>query len=186
MAIRWASGLKEAGQKARELNWNLLIHFFSPACEGCRAMDTRTYLDGRVEGEIAKDFIPLRADVSLATDLVAKCGVAWTPTLVFFDTQAMEHHRAVGFLTADDCLAHIHLAHAKIALARGHHEEAVLRFKHVADSHTKDELGAEALYWHYVVKFKRTGRIEGLKEGWKLLRARYPDSSWARKTLFLA
>lgn len=187
MPIRWAAGLKVAAQKAREMNWNLYVDFFSPTCAGCKTLESVTYSDGRVDGELSKDFVPLRADIGLVTDLAEKWLVNWTPTLLFLDSGEREHHRVVGYLASDELIGHLYLARGKIAFNNGRYDDAMARFKYVMERHPKFEMGAEAQYWYAIAKYRRLGnKVDVLKEGWKVLRLKFPDSPWSRKASYFS
>ncbi len=186
MAIRWMPGIKVAAAKAREMNWNLFLYFFSPDSDSCKALDDRTFSDGRVQGELAKDFIPTRVDRTIAKDLAVKCRVAWTPTIIFLDSNGREYHRVVGFLPGDDLIGHIYIGRGRIAFGKEIWDKAMSAFKHVVDRHPMYDLGAEAQYWYAAAKYNRQGKdATVLRKNYQLLRNKFPDSAWTRRTLFM-
>lgn len=108
-------------------------------------------------------------------------GVAWTPVLVVFDPEGREQHRWEGYLPAEEFLGQLDLAAAKDAFAKERWGEAERRFRELADRLPRADFAPLALYYAGVARYKG-GDASALEEAGRALRARYPDSSWARKS----
>ena len=63
-------------------------------------------------------------------------------------------------------------------------DEAARLFDQVAASPPNDDMGAEALYWAAVARYKGSGQADDLMNGWAKLRGRYPDSVWRTRQSF--
>lgn len=149
-------------------------------------MESATYSDGRLLAEVSTYFVPVKSDVSGAGILAKKFSVDWTPSILFLDAQERVHHRFVGFLPADDFVAHMHFAMARRWQAQGLYDQAFSNFRMVWERHPNSPLAAESLYWNAVAKFKKTNKREDLVGGWKLLAMKYPNSEWGRRVLWVS
>ena len=93
-------------------------------------MNTGPYSDEKVQAYIEKEFVPVKSQCfwDKRTELMKQFDVAWTPTLLVHDSTGKEHHRVVGFVPANDFLAHLKLGKAKMFFNRFRFADAVERF----------------------------------------------------------
>jgi TolA-binding protein len=134
-----------------------------------------------VQGEIGQFFVPFRVDPATAVDLARRWGALWTPTVLFLDADQALKHRVVGYHSADDFIVHLYFARGRGAFDQGRWEEAILRFKLVWERYGRHELAPEALYWLAASKYRKSGKPEELRSGWKHIESKYPESGWARR-----
>lgn len=118
-------------------------------------------------------------------DLSARYVATWTPTLIVLDAEGREHYRTVGYLPAQDYIARMQLARAKTAYDLGNYAQAIQLCQEVAQQYTGTEAAPEALYWLGVAQYKSTGDVAPLKEAWKTIWDKYPQSEWAKKVSFV-
>lgn len=97
------------------------------------------------------------------------------------DPQGVERHRLEGFLPVDDFLAQLQMGHAKIAFGQGRFPDAEKAYRAVHQSHPDAAAAPEARYWEGVSAYKATNDAKHLGRTGVDLKARYPDSEWARK-----
>ena len=105
----------------------------------------------------------------------------WTPTILILDPSGKERYRIEGFLPLDDFLAKLEMGLARWAFEREDYVEAERLFRKTCEAHPKSTGAAEACYWAGVAAYKGTHDAKKLNETEKLLKARYPDSEWAKK-----
>ena len=108
-------------------------------------------------------------------------GANWTPTVMLLDNNGVEQHRIEGFLPADDFLAQLHLGLGHIAFANKRFDEAEQHFRAIVDTLPDTEAAAEGQYWAGVSRYKGSGDASALKATADAFRAKYSDSSWAKK-----
>jgi hypothetical protein len=153
---------------------------------GCKQLESATYSDGRLLAELSAWCVPVKSDTSGIGVLAKRFAVDWTPSILFLDPQERVHHRFVGFLPADDFMAHLHFARARIWQAQGLHDQAFTKYRMVTDRYQKSPLAPEAMYWSAVCKYKQTNKREDLVSGWKRLAMQYPNSEWGRRVLWVS
>ena len=143
------------------------------------------YPDDRVARFITENFIPARVHVrDQAADfqrLGAQYEAQWTPTILELDPEGKELHRIEGFLETDDFLAQLKLGVGRAAFKRGGWQDAQRHFDDVVKNHSNAEAAPEARYWAGVSRYKASGNPTALGDTEAALRARYPDSTWAKK-----
>jgi TolA-binding protein len=86
-----------------------------------------------------------------------------------------------GFLPVDDFLAQLQMGHAKIAFGQKRFADAEKAFRAVYEQHPGAAAAPEARYWEGVAAYKGTNDAKHLGLTGADLKARYPDSEWARK-----
>lgn len=100
--IPWLAYSEEGLEAARQGGRPVMIDFTSRHCAPCRDMERRVFSNQRVAGA-AKDFLPLRADLSdpgaAAQALADRYGIQAFPTIVFIGADGKERRnlRLVGY-----------------------------------------------------------------------------------------
>ena len=103
--IAWQKYSDEVLDAARRNNRPVMIDFTSRTCGPCRMMERSVFSNARV-GEAAKNFLPLRADLTddtpAAVAIATKFGIEAFPTVVFIggDGKERTNLRLVGFENA--------------------------------------------------------------------------------------
>lgn len=95
------------------------------------------------------------------------------------------YHEWNGYLPPAELLAQLELGLGKAALKQDRFDQAAQAFDRVAAWPATDEMGAEALYWAAVARYKGSHNADDLMGGWEKLRERYPDSVWRTKQSFV-
>lgn len=130
---------------------------------------------------ISTHFIPVKVHIKERKPVFERFGAQWTPTVLVVDADGKEHHRLEGFLPVEDYLAQLELGLGKLQFHAHHFDEAKRRFQAVCNDHPKAGGAPEACYWAGVAAYKGTNDAKHLGAAGELLKARYPDSEWARK-----
>jgi thiol:disulfide interchange protein DsbD len=103
--IAWQKYSADVFDSARRNNRPVMIDFTSRTCNPCRQMERKVFSNKRV-AEAAKDFLPLRADLtdndSASMALATKFNIQAFPTVAFFGADGKErvNLRLVGFENA--------------------------------------------------------------------------------------
>ncbi len=90
------SGLRRA-ERAEKL---LLVEFTRADCPYTAQMDREAFMDAGVR-DIMREYIPVRLDVKLHEDDVARVGVTLTPTFVVYRSNGSFVNRHDGAMNAD-------------------------------------------------------------------------------------
>ena len=106
-------------------------------------------------------------------------GAEWTPTILVTSTDGKERHRIEGFLPKDDFVAQLRMGLGHAAREAGDFQTAEKRYRELTDG--PPETAAEATYWAGVSKYKGTQDGAALAETARVMRERYPDSTWMKK-----
>jgi hypothetical protein len=130
---------------------------------------------------ITSEFIPVKIHIKEQPEAFERFGAHWTPTQLILDGDAADHHRIEGYLPVEDFLLQLELGLGHFAFERKDYRGAEQRFRSICDRHSDAEAGAEACYWAGVAAYKASGDGAPLKETAKVLHARYPQSTWAKK-----
>jgi thiol:disulfide interchange protein DsbD len=96
--IEWLD-YEEGISRAQSNNKPIIIDFYTDWCIYCVEMDQNTYSDSRVI-EKSKEFINIKVDCDVRTDIKDDYSVDSYPTTVFLDTQQNEIHRINGYVPA--------------------------------------------------------------------------------------
>ncbi|MBM4036803.1 MAG: tetratricopeptide repeat protein [Planctomycetes bacterium] len=142
-------------------------------------MDTVTYPDPNVAQFIEENIIPLR--VRFDDPLAEEFGLTWTPTLVTLDPQGKEHQRTVGFLPPEELIPSLMLGIAKSHFECEDYGDALSMLQAILTSYPGSGAAPEAVFLQGVAGYKRTHSAQPLKAAYEKLRARYPQSEWAKR-----
>jgi len=143
-------------------------------------MESVTFPKEEVVNFVMKNFIPLR----LAHDAQPHANdfnVKWTPTIVILDSKSKEHHRIVGFMRDDEFIPFLILGIGKTHYDNGAYEDAINYFNQVIEDYPNSGSAPEAVFLRGVSSFKNSNNTEPLKETYKLLSEKYPDSDWTKR-----
>lgn len=113
--------------------------------------------------------------------LAEKWGVVRTPCLVLVDGEGVAHHRTTGFLGPEALMAAVTLGLAKVRLDTGALESAIALLDRLLREYPSTDAAAEALYVRGRSRFRLRSDPALLKETYEQLRARFPESEWARR-----
>jgi uncharacterized protein HemY len=126
-------------------------------------------------------FVPVKVHIKEQKPVFERFGAQWTPTILVLEAGGKEHHRIEGFLPVDDFLAQLEIGLGKLQFHTNHFGEARRHFRSACDEHPQTGGAPEACYWAGVAAYKDTNDPKHLGAAGELLKARYPDSEWARK-----
>ncbi len=130
---------------------------------------------------VTSQFLPVRAHIKEQKQTFTRFNALWTPTQLILDPDGVERHRIEGFLPVDDFLAQLDLGMGKLFFQRGSYGEAQKRFGAVCAAHPAAGVAPEACYWAGVAAYKATDDAARLTATGEMLKAKYPESEWARK-----
>ena len=145
-------------------------------------MDTVTYPDARVAQFLVHHFLPVKVSVKENARLVEDYLVSWAPNIVILDEKGLVHYRLEGYLPPEDFVAYLSLGIGKYWLNRKQFAKAGERFQEVSERHAGTDVGAEALYWLGVARYKQARDPGQLRPSWQKLAQDYPLSEWAKRT----
>ena len=143
-------------------------------------MDAVTYPQGKVVEFIQTHFIPLRVAFN-AQPLSSDFQIKWTPSLLTLDSGGKEHHRTVGFLSAEELIPSLLLGMAKTHFDLDQIDEALANLEKLLADYPKSDSTPEAIYLRGVCRYKSTHKAQPLKEAYEQLQSAYPSSEWARR-----
>ena len=101
-SIQWCT-YNDGLNLAKEQNKPIMIHFTADWCGWCKKLDTETYTDNRVIGEL-DNFVCTKVDIDENKQIANRYNVAGIPTIVFIDVEEDEIHRIVGYRGPDEFL----------------------------------------------------------------------------------
>lgn len=176
--IAWELDMAKALARGKAEQKNVLLHFFSPECIGCKQLDEVTFADPAVINFISSHLVPLRVSIG-NTSLTSDYRVSWTPTLMVLDYYGREHQRTVGYLPPDEIVGSLLLGMGKVSLGYGQFSEAVIQFNTLLNGCPDCATAPEAVYLRGVARYKSSHAPTALKEIHEQLTAKYPQSEWA-------
>ncbi len=143
-------------------------------------MDAVTYPEESVVSFLESEMIPLR----IAFDhkpLAQEFNVKWTPTLVTLAPGGDEHHRTVGFLSAEELIASLLLGIAKVHFDYDRFEEALNYLERVLKEFPGSTSAPEAIFLRGVCRYKSTNDPKPLRAAYEELEAKYPGNQWTKR-----
>jgi tetratricopeptide (TPR) repeat protein len=139
-----------------------------------------TYPDTKVIGFIGENMIPVQVLFD-AKPLSTDFNIKWTPTLITLDSKGKEHHRTVGFLSADELIASLLLGIGKSYFETDRFDEAIESLERLLKEYPNSDAAPEATYLLGVCRFKSTNDPKPLKAAYEQLKAQYPTSEWTKR-----
>lgn len=147
-------------------------------------MGAVTYPNAQVAEFVSEHFVAIKFNVKEPhpdfKEALGRGKVLWAPLLVFLDGRGSELRRYVGFLPPDEFLAELRLVLGLAAMTHTDYEEALRWFDGVAELFPSSSAAPEALFWAAGAGYRLSGIPEVIRR-WDDLRARYPESTWARR-----
>ena len=141
--------------------------------------------DERVVRFVNENFVPARVHVKDDAEAFRRYGdkynAKWTPTILLFDSEGVEHHRIEGFLPNDDFLAQLMLGRAHMDFKQDKFAEAEKGFREIVDKLPNTDAAPEAQYWAGVSRYKATNDATALKATAREFSTRYSETTWAKK-----
>ncbi len=182
--LRWGGDARKAMEEAKRAKKLMLLFFHSRQCSGCQATIAKTLPDPNVSKLIDKEFVPAMFETSEAAsqELMKNYGVEWTPTFVVADDSGNEIYKWVGYLPQADFCAQLLFAEGRAAFKSKDWDRADRCFNSVVDRFPASDVAPEALYYSGVARYEKTHDASNLAETNRRLQARYPDSSWAKRS----
>jgi hypothetical protein len=146
-------------------------------------MNTGPYSDEKVRKFLEEQFVPIRSRCfwDKPTEPMQRFGIKWTPTFLVLDTDGKEHHRFVGYVPIDDLFANLGLAKGKVLYDSDRMAEAMTQFQLVIDRHPDAGAAPEAVFLLGVAGYKHGKDPKALRRAYETLKAKYPQSEWARR-----
>ena len=108
-------------------------------------------------------------------------GIRWTPTVMVLSSRGDEVRRIEGFLPEDEFLGQLRLMLGYEAANRKDWTAAERWFGEASEATTTDA-GPEGLYWQGVARYSQSHDGGVLKQLRRDLEARFPDTSWAKRS----
>jgi thioredoxin-related protein len=180
--IKWVSDAGKGLDQAKGSQKLALLNFTAaPHCAGCSQLDDEVYAEEDVVLFVNECFVPIKIDVKKNPESFAQFGVEWTPTVIIPDQNGRERHRLVGFLPTEDFLAQLQLGIAKVAFSTKKFDEARKGFAAVGRLYPETSAAPEGIYWAGVSAYRDTGKNAPLEQCADELKAKYPESDWAKK-----
>lgn len=147
-------------------------------------MGAVTYPHPEVIEFLSEHFVTAKFNVKdPAPDLKEALGrfrLVWAPVLIFLDHRGGELRRNIGFLPPDGFLSELRLGLGLAALARNKADKALAWFTDAAERNPHGDAAPEALFWAASAAYRLDG-LQAVIDRWDDLRARYPESSWAKR-----
>ena len=142
-------------------------------------MDAVTYPQKAVETFLAEAMIAVR--IPFDQPLAKEFKVTWTPTLVTLDWNGEEHHRTVGFLSAEELVASLMLGSAKVYSDLELFDKAFGSLGKLLSAYPASDAAPEAMFVRGVCGYKSTHNPAPLKEAYEQLRKQHPQSEWTKR-----
>ena len=143
-------------------------------------MDTVTYPNEEVSSFIRDGVIPLQVSGD-QKDILERYNVQWTPTLVITDSEGKEHHRTLGFLSAEEIIPSLLLGIGKANFDDGRFEEALSNIEALITRYPGSGSTPEAIFYRGVALYKSTKDPMPLREAYETLNEKYPGSTWSKR-----
>lgn len=103
--------------------------------------------------------------------------------MVILDPNGKERFRLEGYLPKNEFRAQLELGLARVAFMSKDWAEAERRYGAIVDNYPASKAAPESLYWKGVSHYKATNDHTVLGQMPGQFREKYPESSWALKTV---
>jgi uncharacterized protein YyaL (SSP411 family) len=96
--VPWKRWTPEAFAQAKQTNRLVLVDFSAEWCTFCKKMDKTTWRDPQVLAIIGKNYIPVRVEDEVDTELAEKYRSYGRPAIVVLDADGKEIFKKTGYL----------------------------------------------------------------------------------------
>ncbi len=145
-------------------------------------MDAVTYPNEKVTDFISENFIALRI-ASDAEPYAADFMVNWTPRIIVLDSFGLTHQSTVGFLPPEEFIASLELGLAKGEFDLKNFDDCKKHLDRILEAQPQSTSAPEAVYLRGVSAYKLGGDAGPLKDAYRTLQDKYPESEWAQRAL---
>ncbi len=128
----------------------------------------------------------MKLHVEENASLAERYQARFTPSIFVLRPNGEPIQGSSGFLPPDEFAAFVSLGWAKTLYDARRWDEAAAAFEEIAGAWPETDPAPEALFWRAVANYKKTKSVEALKEGWRRIVERYPQSVWRKKVSFAA
>jgi tetratricopeptide (TPR) repeat protein len=143
-------------------------------------MDAVTYPNENVDNFINNNVIAVRLP-SDHEPLSSEKGVKWTPALILLDHNGKEHHRTIGFLSAEELVPSILLGIGNMHFNNNQFQEALGCYEKIIQQFPLSDSTPEAIFQTGVSRYKNSGNPQPLKEAYLKLKEDHPSSQWEKR-----
>ena len=143
-------------------------------------MGAVTYPQEAVAKFVDFNFVPLKIEIT-NTALAQQFGVSWTPTIMVLDADGKEHYRSVGYLPPEEFVPTFQVGKGRYYIDCEQFPEAEAMLAEVINNSPQAHAAPEAIYFLGVTRYKHTHDPKPLKEAYETLKAKYPQSDWAKR-----
>jgi tetratricopeptide (TPR) repeat protein len=145
-------------------------------------MGAVTYPDKEVAKFVDLNFIPVQIETSEQNQaLMDQYQVGWTPAIYVLDADGKVHYSSTGFIPPEEFVPKFLVGKARWYFDLGQLAEARALLEEMLGRCPHPSAAAEAIYYLGVTKFKMTHDAKALKAAYEELKAKYPQSDWARR-----
>ncbi len=142
-----------------------------------------TYQEPAVIEAINSDLVSLQVNVKedYARPVIERYRQVWTPDLRVLGADGFAFYHWNGYLPPFEFLPQLLVAHGQARLCSQDFTAAASLYQEVLRRFPTSEFAAEAQYFLAVAKYKATGNLTELHDGYGRLQSRYPNSLWRVK-----
>lgn len=106
-AFTWAKSLDEARTTAQASGRLVLVHFWTPSCGPCKALDQNVFSQPQVADAIGQSVVPVKINANEAPELAKQLGVTRVPTDVLMTPDGKPVDRFISPPTAMDYVGRV-------------------------------------------------------------------------------
>lgn len=143
-------------------------------------MDAGTYPNEAVIEFINQNVVPLQV-ASDQQPMASDFKVTWTPSLLILDQEGNEHHRTVGFMSANELIPSLLLGIGNLHFNGNDFKKALGRYEKIVSDFSGSDSAPEAVFQIGVSLYKSTNDPKPLKEAYEHLQDKYPENQWTKR-----
>ncbi len=118
-AIHWHNDLESAKNVARENKRLVLVHFWTPSCVPCKALEANVFSQPGVASAIEQDFVPVKLNADENSATAQSFGITRVPTDVVITPDGQVIGKLVSPATPAAYVAEVRTLAAKYATNTG-------------------------------------------------------------------
>jgi tetratricopeptide (TPR) repeat protein len=141
-----------------------------------------TYPENQVAECLNTYFVPVQVDIEKVGKLAAQYQALWTPNLNVINGREERVYHIIGWLPPSELTATLHAARGHYLLSRKKFDEAAAAFESLVDMFPRSVVAPESIYYTGVARYLSSHDAQDLKNAWRDLQDRYPNTEWALKS----
>lgn len=103
-SVKWRSYSNDVFKAAKASHRMVLLYGFSPRCQYCAMMNSKTFMDSSVVSKVNKNYIPVKVNILSDVSVAKKYNIYMIPTMIILNSNGDIVSSIYGFQEPSELL----------------------------------------------------------------------------------